>query len=72
MVNEPERVMPKCPDCKQPLPLIMHQIDTPTGLILSMVCCALCGYVVTCFPIGMKEPRLVGANGQIMRLVKPS
>lgn len=52
--------MPKCPDCKaQPLPCMMHEVTTPMGLILGMVTCCTCGYVLTTFPLGMKEPFIV-------------
>ena len=63
--------MPTCPGCKlQPLPIMMHEVNTPRGLILGLICCAECGHVVQTLVVGMVEAQLVGKNGEPIRMIK--
>ena len=58
-----EPVAPKCFACDaQPLPFIMHELLTPRGLVLGIVCCSECGHVYNTLPIGMKEPTIVSLD----------
>jgi C4-type Zn-finger protein len=59
MENETEKQMPKCPVCReQPMPLIMHEVNTPRGLILGLVTCTNCGHVISVLVVGMNQPEI--------------
>lgn len=63
--------MPQCSGCKLiPLPVMMHEINTPRGVILGLVCCAECGYVVQGLVVGIVDAQLVDGQGRPM-LAKP-
>lgn len=68
-----QAALPKCDVCElQPLPLMMHQVPTPMGLILGVVACAECGHVVHVLVVGMQEAELVDSKGRNLAMVKPS
>ena len=57
--------LPKCNGCGLlPLPLMMHEVNTPRGIVLGLVCCAECGHVHQVLVIGMVEAQLVDAKGR--------
>jgi hypothetical protein len=60
MEKEMEPTMPMCDICKaRPMPLTMHTVNVPTGLVIGLVTCLKCGHVISVLPIGTWEPEIV-------------
>ena len=62
-----EASMPMCDKCStQPLPLTMHMVNTPTGIILGVVTCNVCGHVIQVLALGTSQPTIVSPTGKIL------
>lgn len=69
---EPKQAsLPKCGGCSLvPLPIAMHEVNGPRGLILGIMACAECGHVVQVLVTGMTEAQIVDGKGRPLSLVK--
>lgn len=70
--TEPKQAsLPKCGGCSiVPLPIAMHEVNTPHGLILGIVACSECGWIAQTLVVGMREAQLVDGKGRALSIVK--